>query len=190
MSQISKPIALDASVMLNLAATDSPMRILSLVGSAITVDEAAQELVRNPRTRRPVSSLSDVGLDGVVVVKLGPEERVVMHRFSSPPHDLDDGEAAVIAHAHVHGLTMYSDDKRAYKVAKRVGLSVKISSTVDLFRVAAEVLKEKELSDMVYDALRFARMGVVSLEDAKWVADLIGRERASECYSLPAKVRG
>jgi hypothetical protein len=102
---------------------------------------------------------------------------------------LDDDEAATLAYAADTAAIALADERKASRICKVRYPEVRIGGTVDLFtHPAVRTSLGPALGDAVYSALQQARMSVLARQ-IDWVVDLIGRDRASECSSLPKAAR-
>jgi predicted nucleic acid-binding protein len=145
------------------------------------------------RGRQDADLLNGLVSDNLVeVVTLGEAanewfERLVIGRATET---LDDGEAASIAYAVEHRALALIDERKANRICAERFPELSVAYTVDLLAhpILEETLGRGALADAVFNALQDARMRVSS-EKTEWVVDLIGRERATTCYSLPMSVR-
>jgi predicted nucleic acid-binding protein len=101
-----------------------------------------------------------------------------------PPDDLGDGEAATIAAAtYAHAIPVI-DERKARRIVSTRTPGTAVLHTIDLLACPAVVTAfAHQLGDIVYGALRHARMRVP--DDCRtWVLSVVGLERAKECPSL------
>ena len=190
------PIVVDASAVINLNATDCAREIVrALPNRLVVVDVVRGELEEGrPRGRRDADLLNElVSASLVEIVRLsefagGCFEEMVIGRATET---LDDGEAATIAYAVEHQAVALIDERKATRLCADRFPELSIASTVDLLGhpKLEEILGPQALADAVFNALQHARMRV-SPHKTEWVVDLIGRERASVCNSLPKSARG
>jgi predicted nucleic acid-binding protein len=103
---------------------------------------------------------------------------------------LDDGEAATIAYAVSQNGIAVIDERKASRICAQRFPRLGLTSTIDLFRHPAvhSALGTEKLADAVFNALSQGRMRVFHFH-VEWVIELIGRERANLCTSLPRSVR-
>jgi len=185
----NRALVLDASVVINLLGTGRPADLLRILGRRVIIEE----IVYGEVTRDPFDGKSGGdSLDQLVAVGLLKLERLSAEGYdlfldltgAEPPDDLGDGEAATIAHSIVAGAIPVLDERKGARIAGKRGLLA--MSTVDLLcsqEVAAH-MPQHEISDVVYAALKNARMRVVSPDHGQWVVDMIGPDRAASCPSL------
>ena len=190
------PIVADASAVINLNATDCAREIVrALPNRLVVVDVVRGELEEGRRRgRRDADLLNElVSASLVEIVRLsefagGWFEGMVIGRATET---LDDGEAATIAYAVEHQAVALIDERKATRLCADRFPELRIASTVDLLGhpKLEEILGPQALADAVFNALQQARMRV-SIHKTEWVVDLIGRERAAVCNSLPKSARG
>ncbi|MCC7386746.1 MAG: hypothetical protein IT384_33230 [Deltaproteobacteria bacterium] len=164
---LGSPVVLDASVLINLIATEVPGELLESLDVDVVVREQAwSEVTRDPRGRGPpalvldplraAGNLSVVPLEGVALATF-------MELVSAPsPDDLGDGESATIAHAVASGWAAALDDKKAIRILRARSPTTRQIYTVDIFALAKakSSLSAKVVDQAFDDALRFARMRV------------------------------
>ena len=101
--------------------------------------------------------------------------------------ELDDGEAAVIAHTLTQtGCTAVIDEKKARRIGlERFNLSP-ILSTVDLLQAYFSITQcdQKAFQELLFNTLKIGRMRVSKQEDIIWVTDILGPELIRQCPSL------
>ena len=195
LSERHRALALDASVVLNLLGSGRPADVLRLLGREVVVEEQVlAEVRRDPSSGGPARE----SLDALRAAGLLRYERLSARGYlgflaltgAAPPDDLDDGEAATIAHAEDVGAVPVMDDKKAARIMGTRRPGEVTLTTMDLLASVEVVgdLTEGELADLVFAALSKARMRVLPLF-RPWVVALIGKERAESCPSL-GKVAG
>lgn len=103
---------------------------------------------------------------------------------------LDDGEAATLAYAVAAEAVPIIDERKASRICDEKFPSVRLGCTGDLFAHPAVVgkLGREKLSQAVLNALQTARMQVQP-HFVAWVLELIGKEQAAYCPSLPRWAR-
>ncbi len=194
---MAEPIAVvaDASVLINLNATERAADILAALPypvqvTAIAADELAEDRRSGRNDRAALAVL--VGLGHLRVVSLNQTALSIFESLVIGPaaDTLDDGEAATLAQAAALGLVPAMDDRKGLRLCNSRFPMLRPMSTVDLFRADAVVdaLGRDRLGDAVFLALRNARMRVMPHHVA-WVVGLIGPDRASLCASLPRQSR-
>ena len=195
LDDVAVPIIADASVVINLIASQFANTILrQLGGPLLVVREVQLELEEGRYTgRKDAQELSLLVNNGQVeIVELG--ERSAEHFLelvSGMAKDtLDDGEAATIAYALESNATVLIDDRKAIRLCSTRFPHLTICNTVDLLG-HADVWASLGASapDAVFNALRIGRMRVPE-QYLDWVVNEIGSDRAALCSSLPARYRG
>ncbi|WPB77101.1 hypothetical protein KYC5002_50005 [Archangium violaceum] len=178
-------VVLDASVLINLVATDIADAILAAMGRpCVVTDDALREVKRCPRGRsngeHPAASL--LASSRLQEVLLSDAERELFFGLvgAAPPDDLDDGEAASIACAHFRNGIIVLDERKARRIAREQFPSLLVLSSVDLFVNALEsgVVELVLMRQAVRDAMHYSRMRVLA-EQKPWVASLIDAEGKS-----------
>jgi predicted nucleic acid-binding protein len=197
-SHLSSPsdrIVADTSAIINLNATQCAADILgALPERLIIVDVAAGELEDGRKNGRPdVDMLDGLRKAGLVEIDgLGDAGEAVFEQLVVGPasETLDDGEAATIAYAVEHSLSIVVDDTKARRICREKYSRVQIRSSVELFRHSAihRALGQDRLASAVLNALQIGRMRVLP-EHIPWVVGLIGDKNASTCRSIPERSR-
>lgn len=185
-----RTLVLDASVALNLLGSGRPDDILRLLGRQVVMEQrAVSEVQRDPFNGRPgrasLDALQAAGLLDYADLSEAGFQTFLSLTGASPYDDLDDGEAATIAHAEDIGAVPVLDDKKAIRIYATRRPNAASLTTLDLLS-SPEILSglpESEVADLVFTTLHKARMRVVpAFRD--WVVALIGAERAEMCPSL------
>jgi predicted nucleic acid-binding protein len=157
----------DASVLINIIATDVAVELLRTVGVPVLIARpAAEEVVRDPR--RKVSGrarLDELVQAGVLeIAELGSEHlgRYVELVGAPGPDDLGDGEAATICAAEISTAAVALDDAKAIRVAAKQCPEVQHVYTVDLLLHACRSgsLSATDCRKALTDARSFARMRI------------------------------
>jgi len=182
-------LVLDASVALNLLCTGQAARLLQTLGRKIVMDEQAiKEIIYDPSNGAPgehaIATLATAGLIKRHRLTTPAYELFLELTGAAPPDDLGDGEAATIATAtHANAIPVI-DERKARRIVSTRTPGTTVLHTIDLLACPAVVSAfAAELGDIVYGALRHARMRVP--EDCRtWVLNVVGLERAKECPSL------
>ena len=189
------PVVADTSVIINLNATGYSEAILgALPNRLLVVEDVSCELAVDSRTgRNDAEALSALVAQGrVELVRLGDIGTQHFISLVSGPasQTLDDGEAATIACALEHGATALIDERKAIRICTERFGALATGCTVDIFAQndVQRVLERDPLANAVFNALYQGRMRVPA-HYVGWVVNLIGRERAAQCRSLPASVR-
>lgn len=184
-------LVVDSSTVININATANGSVILRAIPNPIVVtDVVLLELTDDRRNGRQdgqiVRSQLEAGL--VSLERLGDlteshfEELVIGDGKAT----LDDGEAATIACAVEKGAVAVIDERKATNLCKDRYPSLTVINSIDILSHPAVVaeLGQQGTADAVYNALLGARMRVPFFA-LDWVVDLIGKDRASMCESLP-----
>lgn len=189
------PLVLDASVAINLNATGNCMRILAAIPNPVVIlDIVWRELEAGRAKGRSdadiIPELVATGRIDIASLCGECEGNFLAMVCGSGAATLDDGEAATIAWAVAHGGIPIIDEKKGLSICQDRFPSLSVGTTTDIF-AHERVLKElglNVLGDVIFNALTAARMRVQE-RHLPWVVDLIGRERAKKCHSLPLSVR-
>jgi predicted nucleic acid-binding protein len=101
------------------------------------------------------------------------------------PDDLDDGEAFAIALAVTRNAVLILDERKARRIVMARFSKLKLMFTLEYMEDAARSagLSKDETSDVIYSALRYARMRVPR-HRFKEISELVGEDRAKTCSSL------
>ncbi|HEY2446493.1 MAG TPA: hypothetical protein VGI20_12230 [Rhizomicrobium sp.] len=186
LADITADLILDASVFINLSASGVAEEILrALPQRAFMVDIAASEVQLDSRTGRSDSDTLQ-GIVGPPTLCLVNLDEHGLALFEKLVPVLDDGEAATIAAAVSRRAIVVVDERKARRVCAKEFPDTPHASTIDLFAHAG-VVKEfgrNKLAEALYAALKNARM-CVRADQRDWVVDLVGRERAVGCGSIP-----
>ena len=185
-----KGLVLDASTVLNLLGTGHVAKLLTLLGRRITVsEEAAAETVRDPLGGGPgsiaIADLTAAGLLEIVTLSTTAYDAFTNLIAAPSPDGLDDGEAATLALALDHDFTAVLDERKAERIARELIPSRPPLCTIDLLSHPSIVanLGETMLSEMVFSALKYARMRV-PVTFRTWVLERVGEDRISQCPSF------
>jgi len=191
MADAGAVVVADASVVINLNATERAADILAVLPFRVVVTEiTAGELTEDRRSgRQDEALLAKLVRQGLVELgSLGDKGLAVFTSLVIGParETLDDGEAATIAYAVEHNASPAIDERKALKVCADRFPSLRPRTTVDLFREPAviEALGPAPLAEAIFLALRNARMRVAR-QHLAWIIDQIGPGRAEQCPSLP-----
>lgn len=185
---------LDASVVINLNATDSACEILDALGvRVVVVDTVVEELESAAATRDDFARLNDLVAAGAIeVVTLGATGSAHFATLTAGAarDTLDDGEAATIAYALEAGVTVVIDERKAGRICRERFSHLRSACTADLLLDSAvgTRLGSGRLARAVLRALQLARMQVPTHHLAA-IVDLIGQDHAACCPSLPQSIR-
>ncbi|MGE0502524.1 MAG: hypothetical protein AB7I79_15535 [Rhizobiaceae bacterium] len=195
LTEAPRTIVIDASVVINLNATECAAEILDAVPSPFVVtDNVRAELRFGSRNghddEERLKALVDGGAVGSAALDakgLAIYETLIS---GSAAMTLDDGEAATIACAvQMNGIAMI-DERKARKIcASRFG-SLPVVSTAELLAdgFTETALGPQRQIEAIIAALQGARMRVPP-EHIEMVVGLIGASNAASCLSLPRKAR-
>lgn len=187
-------IVVDTSVVINLNATGCAEAILrSLPNRCVVTEDVLFELQIGRQTGYGDADALAVLIERHLVerVRLG---NAGMSRFQSlvsgsASGTLDDGEAATIACAIEQDAVALIDERKAVRICAERFPDLTVGCTVDvLAQRHVQTALGGSLADAVFHALDRGRMHV-SDPHGRWVVDLIGKERAATCRSLPKRFR-
>lgn len=183
------PLVLDTSVLINLHACSNGERVLAALPNKvfvpdIVVRELDHETSHSNGENLFIQQLISQAI--VEVVQLNDDGYRLYETLVSSPSSLDDGEAATIAIASTLGLVPVIDERKGRARAETIIDGETIAWSLDLL-VHPSVqgsLPNEEYIIAIYLALRDGRMRI---DEARCnsVVQLIGVERALDCYSLP-----
>ena len=185
----------DTSVVINLHATGRAEAILrALPNRIVVVEEVVRELAEGRRTgRTDADALADWIADGLVeTARLGAAG---MRDFAAlvggrAAETLDDGEAATVAGALEREAVALIDDRKAIRICGDRFPDLPTACTVDVLaqRGVQAACGRDGLAEAIFGALYRGRMRVPE-HYGPWVVEVIGRERAAMCRSLPKRFR-
>lgn len=188
-------LVIDASVAINLNATNRAAEIISaLPGMMVVTQNAIEELEGGARKgHNDAQLLQDLVAGNLVFpVSMGENSLSVYEALidGNASCTLDDGEAATIAYAIEAGGIAVIDERKARRICEKNFPNLRLLSTVDLLldSLISKALGHIGQADSIYNALALARMRVPE-ERLSLVINVIGEERAARCSSLPKAVR-
>ena len=188
------PVVADTSVVINLNASGCAGAILkALPHPCVAVEEVYLELQAGRQTgRRDADALAALIEQHLVEhVQLGDVGRSCFESLVSGPaaETLDDGEAATIACAIERSAIALIDDRKAIRICAERFPNLAVGCTVDMLAQRhVQAALGRRLPEAVFNALDRGRMRVPE-RYGLWVVDLIGKERAAGCRSLPKRFR-
>ncbi|MEW5704419.1 MAG: hypothetical protein AB1781_07545 [Pseudomonadota bacterium] len=189
------PLVIDASVVINLNATGRAHEIIRAFPNPFLVTEnAAAELANGARNGHTDSeALQDLVRQRVLqTVALDPTDLVVYETLieGHAAQTLDDGEAATIAFAVGANAMTILDERKARNICATRFQGLTVFSTADLLThdLLQKVLGKSGQIDAIVAALQGARMRVPPDRIDK-VVNLIGKDAAANCHSLPSAAR-
>ena len=188
-------IVADASIVINLNATEYSERILdALPNRLLVVEEVSLELeTGRHKGNTDADDLSVLVSAGhVELVKLGEVGTKSFENLiiGSASETLDDGEAATIAYAIERGAIALIDERKANRICAERFPALQIGCTVDILAHPSvqTSLGLEGLGDAVFSALYHGRMRVLP-HHVRWVVNTVGADRAAGCKSLPRSIR-
>jgi hypothetical protein len=195
LSDSTTPLAIDASVTINLSACRVGGGILRAMGRPIIVsDVISEELLNDPPAGRDDAGQLRAWIeDGLIQeIPLAALDDAVFRSLvsGSASETLDDGEAATISLAIAHSAAAVLDERKAIRICGARYPAIHLASTTDLLLHPAVMAQfgESAISDALFDALTGARMRVLPHNLGR-VLSLLGAARAELCPSLPRASR-
>ena len=189
------PVVADASVIINLNATDDAAAIIgSFPNPFLVTDNVRRELaLGKSRGHLCGERLETLIAQGVVApAELRPADHTVYRSLVEGPTEgtLDDGEAATIAYSVGNEYVALIDERKAKRICAARFPDVFVASTIEMLLdgAVAERLGTSGQSEAIFLALRDARMHVPH-HRLQEVIDRIGEHRVAECPSLPRSFR-
>ena len=151
LSSRTPTLVLDASVLINLLGTGQPEIVLRTLKREVIVEEITlAEVCLDPITGRSadqlLTSLRSDNLLGVAQMSDAAYEYFLALTGATPPDDLDDGEAATIAHAIDIGAAAVIDERKAVRVAAMFRRELPILASMDLFGRPSRLMGSRRLS--------------------------------------------
>ena len=185
----SRSLVLDASVLINLHASNYGERILTAIPNDIVVPKIVAGELEHETSRKngEHNFLYDLIIRGkVTIADMTDEEFDLFADLTSGSPSLDDGEAATIAIAANRKLLPIIDEKKDRTRASNLMAGQQPDWSLDLLRhpIVLHILEDAHANDALYLALRDGRMRVPA-EFSEYAVDLIGIERALDCSCLP-----
>lgn len=189
------PVVADASVIINLNATDDAAAIIGAFPNPFLVTDNVRRELALGKSRGHLCGerLETLIAQGVVApTELGPADQTVYRSLVEGPLEgtLDDGEAATIAYSVGNDSIALIDERKAKRICAARFPDVLVMSTVEmlLHETVAERLGESGQREAILGALRDARMHVPQHVLQEVIARL-GEHRVAECPSLPRSFR-
>lgn len=160
-------LVLDASVWINLLATEQPWTIIHALGmQCLTPEDVLREVKRDPITRQTYSFDKHPfrRQPNVEIVELSAEELDLFVELVARDsvEALGDGEAAAIAVARMRQCAVALDDRKARRIVQSRYPEMRILMTVDilLHRGVRARLGEEASESAFAKAIKFGRMYV------------------------------
>jgi predicted nucleic acid-binding protein len=146
-SEQPNAIVLDASVIINLLATEQARAIMGALPTPLMVtSQVVREIAKGASDGRPeFALLSDLISEGLLdVCELEGEALSMFFQFvaGAASETLGDGEAATLAFASTSGFAAAVDEKKATRLASERVPGLVLLTTVDLL---ADTLVEKKI---------------------------------------------
>jgi predicted nucleic acid-binding protein len=193
-SDASKILVADASVVINLNATQCAAEIIgSLRGAMFVTENARLELeagLRNGHSdaeklrvliKQGAVQVAHLGMTGLAIYETLIE--------GAAEQTLDDGEAATIAYAcEIKGIAILDEKARSLSSARFPELTISSSAEMLACEAAHQKLGTQGQVDAIVNALRDGRMRVPN-EHVDTIIKLIGETNAASCTSLPKRVK-
>ena len=181
-----RDVVLDASVFINLLATEIPGKILQGLGVKAFVEERTlAEVTRHPVPYHDLATtLEGLFRSGLLTLgKLNGAGHTLFYELVANDivGGLDDGESATIAFAITQGLLATIDEKKATRIMRERWPSSHLANTVTLLaqQKLVNFIGRDMLSSACCSAARYGRMHIPS--DAKeWFATVVGNARVGK----------
>ena len=188
-------LVLDASVIINLLATDHASAILQALPTPIVVtDNVIREIELGAVNGRPESKQL-LELIHNQILKSEVLSGIALEHFfdlvsGSTAASLGDGEAATLALAYSNGFTAVIDEKKATTISSERFETLRLITTVDIlaYEPVRISLGDEALSVATLQALKNARMQVRE-NQFDWIQGVIGCENVGLCPSLRRLVK-
>ena len=183
-------LVIDASVIINLGASGYGIEILQTIDNHfVTSEEVVGEIKENSKNKYPktISFLNRIiDSECLRVISLTLDEKRNCREIMNKKNQLHEGEVASFVLAKNRGFTAIIDETTGRKVANYELSGKVVGTTMDLLchPSVLELLGRRTLSAAVYNALRDGGMQT-NLQDRGYIVELIGKERAKKCTSLP-----
>ncbi|MET4016620.1 PIN domain-containing protein [Bradyrhizobium sp. S3.2.12] len=186
---ISDPLVLDTSVLINLHASKNGERILMAIPNDVVVSEIVAGELEHETSRRngELGFLHALVTGGIVTLTtMTDAEYEIFRELTSTSSSLDDGEAATIAIAAARHFLPVIDERRGRIRASALMKARSPAWSLDIFRhqIVIAVLGDQPAVEALYLALRDGRMRI-PLESGDGVIALVGMERSRDCTCLP-----
>jgi predicted nucleic acid-binding protein len=185
----------DTSAVINLNATGCAPQILrALPNKLVVADIVCAELNEGRDKGRKDAELTEQLVREGIISMVTLSEAGLRHfeglTIGPANETLDDGEAATLAYALETGAVPIIDEKKATRICAARFANAAPASSVDILAHidVQRALGQDVLATAAFAALQEARMRVLD-HHLEWVVTLIGQDRASQCASLPRKIR-
>lgn len=193
LSSSAPVLVADASVVINLNATQRASEIIKSVCNPVVITDNAWLEIESGRCcgHDDASRLQEL-IDSGLVQRCTLDEKATEIYQSlidgRTAYTLDDGEAATIGYAVEHGGVALIDERKARRLCGDFFPNLKFISTVEILMhdQVLESLGPHGQTDAIINALMGARMRVPP-EHVEVIRELIGTDKAQACSSLPKK---
>lgn len=183
-------IVADTSVLINLERSGIGKKIVQLIDNPFVVTEGVADEVGGKQGKFYESSR--LFMEGLLaaklleVISLSDKEIEVSQRLTRMENGLEEGEATTISVAKSRGYIPIIDEKRGREHAFNELGNIIVGRSMDvlLHRKVRSTIADSSIVEAVYLALRDAKMNISS-NDLNFVIELIGKDRARNCVSLP-----
>jgi predicted nucleic acid-binding protein len=189
LSDVLTPLVPDTSVLINLHASTFGEHILRLIPNEIVVSETVIAELEHETSQAKGENGFIQGLimhDVIKAVEMDDSARRLFETLICSPGSLDDGEAATIAVASSRGFLPVVDERKGRARAQSLMGGKAPAWSLDLLMHPAVQagLPHDHYIQALYLALREGRMRIDE-ERCEAVVQIIGLDRAKDCYSLP-----
>jgi predicted nucleic acid-binding protein len=188
-------LVVDASAIINLNASGCAKKIAMALPNRLAVTHIVSGELDSGRARgrRDAAILEElVGAGLLDLVKLEEDAEKHFEKLVVGPAamTLDDGEAATIACALSRNSVAIIDERKATRICAERFPALRLGCTVDIFahEDVQRGLGNAQLAEALFNALHRGRMRVFP-HHVEWVVNLIGKDRAALCISLPVSAR-
>lgn len=147
-------LVVDADVLMNLVASGHPSDVLAANGrrGLLCPRTEAEVIYLNPRSPGTPPELIDLGpyvTSGTLVrTVLDAAETATYVRLAA---EVDDGEAQVLAVGFERGLVVATDDRRARRVATRLGVGLLSTAELVVIWAAAPQTEAANVAPAIFD---------------------------------------
>ncbi|UWF50136.1 hypothetical protein NYP20_04005 [Pseudomonas sp. N3-W] len=183
-------LVLDASVIINLLATDHASAILQALPTSIVVtDNVIREIELGAINGRPEPKQLSELIHNQILKREELSGIALEHFFDlvsgSTAASLGDGEAATLALAHSNGLTAAIDEKKATNISSKRFGTLRLITTVDIlaYEPVRSSIGDEALAMATFQALKNARMQVRE-NQFDWIRGVIGYGNVGLCPTL------
>lgn len=183
-------IVLDASIIINLLATENASAILQALKTDLVVTgNVVREIDQGAANGRSESKHLAELIDSRILRMEELAGLSVEHFFDMvsghTSGSLGDGEAATLALAYSNGVCAAIDEKKATRIANERFEAMKLVTTLDIlaYEPVQTLLGHETLAHATLKALQGARMQVRP-HQFDWVAQLIGESNMANCPTL------